>query len=78
MCALGWWARYVNAFAVIAHAFWGTWAIIQARYSPIDFDFLQYVPRALWPHGRWAVLGCACVGWRWWCVGCGMFVCVCV
>jgi ethanolamine kinase len=34
--------RWVNSFAVMAHAFWGTWALIQAKYSPIDFDFLQY------------------------------------
>jgi ethanolamine kinase len=34
--------RHVNAFAVMAHAFWGTWALIQAKYSPIDFDFLAY------------------------------------
>ena len=34
--------RWVNAFAVMAHAFWGTWALIQARHSPIDFDFLTY------------------------------------
>lgn len=32
----------VNQFALASHFFWGLWALIQARYSPIDFDFLQY------------------------------------
>lgn len=32
----------VNRYACASHLFWGHWAIIQARYSPIDFDFLAY------------------------------------
>jgi len=32
----------VNRYACAAHLFWGHWAIIQARYSPIEFDFLTY------------------------------------
>ncbi len=29
-------------FAPLANAFWGVWAVIQAKYSPIDFDFVRY------------------------------------
>ena len=38
---------YVNRYACAAHLFWGHWAIIQARYSPIDFDFLTYARQRL-------------------------------
>lgn len=31
-----------NLFALASHIYWGVWALIQARYSPIDFDYLQY------------------------------------
>uniref|UniRef100_A0A671QVN8 ethanolamine kinase n=1 Tax=Sinocyclocheilus anshuiensis TaxID=1608454 RepID=A0A671QVN8_9TELE len=33
----------VNRFALASHFFWGLWALIQAQYSTIDFDFLGYV-----------------------------------
>jgi hypothetical protein len=32
----------VNRYACAAQLFWGHWAIIQAKHSPIDFDFLTY------------------------------------
>uniref|UniRef100_A0A8C5GH46 ethanolamine kinase n=1 Tax=Gouania willdenowi TaxID=441366 RepID=A0A8C5GH46_GOUWI len=32
----------VNKFALASHFFWGFWALIQAKYSKIDFDFLGY------------------------------------
>lgn len=32
----------VNQFALASHFFWGLWALIQAKYSRIDFDFLGY------------------------------------
>ncbi|XP_041059079.1 ethanolamine kinase 1 isoform X2 [Carcharodon carcharias] len=32
----------VNLFALASHFFWGLWALIQSRYSIIDFDFLGY------------------------------------
>ena len=32
----------VDFFVLPDHLWWGTWAVIQARYSPIDFDFLEY------------------------------------
>ncbi|XP_023694753.1 ethanolamine kinase 1-like isoform X2 [Paramormyrops kingsleyae] len=32
----------VNKFALASHFFWGFWAVIQAKYSTIDFDFLGY------------------------------------
>uniref|UniRef100_UPI00398EC5B7 ethanolamine kinase 1 isoform X2 n=1 Tax=Pristiophorus japonicus TaxID=55135 RepID=UPI00398EC5B7 len=30
----------VNQFALASHFFWGLWALIQTKYSTIDFDFL--------------------------------------
>ncbi|KAG2443142.1 hypothetical protein HYH02_009553 [Chlamydomonas schloesseri] len=30
------------AYALASHAYWGVWSFIQARYSPIDFDYLDY------------------------------------
>ncbi|KAK7896151.1 hypothetical protein WMY93_021476 [Mugilogobius chulae] len=32
----------VNKFALASHYFWGLWALIQAKVSTIDFDFLGY------------------------------------
>ncbi|KAJ8411143.1 hypothetical protein AAFF_G00171490 [Aldrovandia affinis] len=32
----------VNNFALASHFFWALWALIQAKYSTIDFDFLGY------------------------------------
>ncbi|KAK2874886.1 hypothetical protein Q8A67_022039 [Cirrhinus molitorella] len=32
----------VNKFALASHFFWGFWALIQAKYSTIEFDFLGY------------------------------------
>ncbi|XP_030624947.1 ethanolamine kinase 1 isoform X1 [Chanos chanos] len=32
----------VNRFALASHFLWGLWALIQAQYSTIDFDFLGY------------------------------------
>ncbi len=29
-------------FALASHAYWGVWSFIQARYSPIEFDYLEY------------------------------------
>eukprot|EP00047_Mylnosiga_fluctuans_P005415 m.240362 g.240362 ORF g.240362 m.240362 type:complete len:344 (-) comp13654_c0_seq1:116-1147(-) len=34
--------REANKFALAAHFMWGTWAIIQAANSTIDFDYLSY------------------------------------
>lgn len=31
-----------NLFSLASHMWWGVWAILQARYSLIDFDFLDY------------------------------------
>ncbi|XP_069196005.1 ethanolamine kinase 1 [Procambarus clarkii] len=36
------WYVWVNKFALASHVFWGTWAMIQAYYSSIDFDFIGY------------------------------------
>ncbi|XP_075711758.1 ethanolamine kinase 1 isoform X2 [Rhinoderma darwinii] len=32
----------VNQFSLASHFFWGFWALIQVKYSKIDFDFLGY------------------------------------
>ncbi|KAG7473744.1 hypothetical protein MATL_G00099090 [Megalops atlanticus] len=32
----------VCKFSLVSHFSWGLWALLQARYSTIDFDFLRY------------------------------------
>lgn len=32
----------VDAYSLASHAYWGVWSIIQARHSPIDFDYMSY------------------------------------
>eukprot|EP00752_Nemacystus_decipiens_P008976 g8013.t1 len=32
----------VNKWALPSHLWWTAWAVVQARYSPIDFDFVDY------------------------------------
>lgn len=32
----------VNFFSLLSHLYWAIWALVQARYSPIDFDYLGY------------------------------------
>eukprot|EP00123_Amoebidium_parasiticum_P009077 comp19218_c1_seq1/m.21978 comp19218_c1_seq1/g.21978 ORF comp19218_c1_seq1/g.21978 comp19218_c1_seq1/m.21978 type:complete len:356 (-) comp19218_c1_seq1:173-1240(-) len=34
--------KEVNKFALAAHFFWGIWALVQAKYSDINFDYLSY------------------------------------
>lgn len=34
--------REGNIFALVSHQFWGVWCLIQARYSAIDFDYMEY------------------------------------
>ena len=36
------WEEKVTAFLVLSHLWWGIWAILQAKYSTIDFDYLSY------------------------------------
>ncbi|GBF91539.1 hypothetical protein Rsub_04279 [Raphidocelis subcapitata] len=31
-----------DVFALASHIYWGVWAVVQARYSPIDFDYMGY------------------------------------
>ncbi|MCO5557616.1 hypothetical protein L7F22_011182 [Adiantum nelumboides] len=31
-----------NFFCLASHLFWAVWAIVQAKYSSIDFDYLEY------------------------------------
>lgn len=31
-----------DVFALASHLYWGIWAVVQARYSPIDFDYMGY------------------------------------
>lgn len=35
------WYIWTNKFALASHLFWGIWALVQAHYSKIDFDFLE-------------------------------------
>ncbi|CAM9925412.1 unnamed protein product, partial [Ectocarpus sp. 13 AM-2016] len=32
----------VNRWALPSHLWWSLWAVVQARYSPIEFDFVDY------------------------------------
>jgi ethanolamine kinase len=34
--------RMVRFFTLVDHLWWGAWAVVQARHSPIDFDFMAY------------------------------------
>ncbi|XP_050738990.1 ethanolamine kinase 1-like [Eriocheir sinensis] len=36
------WYIWTNKFALASHLFWACWALVQAHYSTIDFDFLGY------------------------------------
>lgn len=31
-----------NVFALASHMFWGVWAILQVKYSAVDFDYASY------------------------------------
>ena len=32
----------VNKFVLVSHVFWAIWALLQAEYSSIDFNFVEY------------------------------------
>jgi len=32
----------INQFTLASHFWWGLWAVVQGRYSPINFDFMSY------------------------------------
>ena len=34
--------REANEYALASHLFWGVWAVLQAKYSKVDFDYLLY------------------------------------
>jgi len=34
-----------NVYSLAAHQYWGTWAFMQARWSQIDFDYIDYANR---------------------------------
>jgi len=34
--------KQVNKFALVSHFFWGSWSLVQASISKIDFDFITY------------------------------------
>jgi len=34
--------RVVQFFVLVDHLWWGSWSVLQARHSPIDFDFMDY------------------------------------
>ncbi len=31
-----------NVFSLASHLYWGVWSLIQAKFSAIDFDYLEY------------------------------------
>eukprot|EP00850_Spirogloea_muscicola_P014337 SM000102S09195 [mRNA] locus=s102:184830:188507:- [translate_table: standard] len=31
-----------NCYALVSHLYWAVWALVQANYSPIDFDYIEY------------------------------------
>jgi ethanolamine kinase len=31
-----------ECFSLASHLYWGVWALVQAKHSPIDFDYLDY------------------------------------
>jgi ethanolamine kinase len=33
---------HIRFFTLVDHLWWGAWAVVQARHSPIDFDFMDY------------------------------------
>jgi len=35
-------SRSVDRYVLVDHFWWGIWAVIQAKYSAIDFDYLEY------------------------------------
>jgi len=38
----------LDKFALAPSAFWGLWSVLQAKHSPIDFDFAQYAVDRWW------------------------------
>ncbi|CAG8548033.1 11888_t:CDS:2, partial [Dentiscutata heterogama] len=34
--------REVNKFALASHFFWGVWGLVQAQFSEINFDYIEY------------------------------------
>ena len=36
-----------NCYALVSHLFWGVWSLIQAKYSTIDFDYVEYSKKRL-------------------------------
>lgn len=34
--------REAAAFSLASHLFWGLWAVVQAKHSTVDFDYLSY------------------------------------
>ncbi|CAD7699781.1 unnamed protein product [Ostreobium quekettii] len=41
-----------DLFSLASHIFWGVWAILQAGFSPIDFDYLEYSQNRLGEYYR--------------------------
>ena len=34
--------KEVEVFYIATHLFWGIWSVLQSKFSPIEFDFLDY------------------------------------
>eukprot|EP00879_Flechtneria_rotunda_P021600 GHRR01022767.1.p1 GENE.GHRR01022767.1~~GHRR01022767.1.p1 ORF type:complete len:323 (+),score=84.31 GHRR01022767.1:302-1270(+) len=41
-----------NVWSLASHLYWGVWAVIQACYSPIDFDYIQFSKTRLGEYQR--------------------------
>ena len=37
----------VNRYALASHLFWGLWAVVQAKHSAVDFDYLNYAQQRI-------------------------------
>ena len=42
----------VNQFSLASHLMWGIWALVQAKFSAIDFDFIDYAMQRLNEYSR--------------------------
>lgn len=34
--------REANLYSLASHLYWASWAILQAKWSSIDFDYMEY------------------------------------
>ena len=44
--------KLIDKFRPLPNLMWGIWALIQSKYSTIDFDFLNYAVQRLGEYKR--------------------------